>query len=643
MLLARPLSANNALARGAHRLAWLLLALSLAAAVLGTAAISLLSAARAYVGGEGIWSRAQKSAVQALLLYLDDGNEAHFRDWEAAIAVPMGDRRAREELDQPAPDLQRVTEGFTAGQNHPDDIPAMIRLYRCCSSLPFMAASVRAWQEADALLAELSDVAPRARALHARGGNAEQRMALRAQVLALDARVVPLEVRFSAELGEAARLADQVLTGTLIVTSLVVGLGGYTLVRRRTRREHVAARALARSEALFRSLWQTTDDTVLIVGADNLIRFANPAADSLFGHPAGTLVGQALSVVIPERMRAGHQAGMTRHMADGSRKLDWSGARVPARRADGSEVPVEIRFARFDTEGETLFVGFLRDITERQRAEREILDANSSLEQRVAERTHELVQANSRLLELDRLKSDFLASMSHELRTPLNSILGFATVLHQGMAGPLTAEQQRQLGYIKGSGQHLLALINDLLDLSRIESGRMEIAHEPFDLREVAAEVHAHLRPLAERKGLALRLSAPESLPLLGDRRKTYQVLLNVAGNAVKFTEHGHVEIHATRQDGQARIDVRDSGIGIAPGQLQQIFEAFRQVDTGLARSHDGTGLGLHLTQHLLALMGGSIEVESRPGQGSLFRVRLPLRGPAASAPTPATRHGAVV
>jgi PAS domain S-box-containing protein len=635
---ARSLPDLTALPRGAHRLALSLLTMALVTAALGVAAISLLSAARAYVGGEGQWTRAQKSAVQSLLLYLESGDRTHHEAWATAIAVPLGDRRAREELDKPKPDLQVVREGFLAGQNHDDDIPGMIRLYRCCSALPFMAGSIRVWREADVLIAELGALAREAQALHAQGNAADRRLALRAQVLSLDARLAPLAIRFSAELGEASRLAGRLLLVALVLGSLLLGVSGYLLVRGRARRELAAARALLRSETLFRSLWQTTNDTVLIVGADNRIRFTNPAADALFGHPPGALHGALLTTVMPERLRAGHDAGMQRHMTDGSRKLDWSGTRAPALRADGTEVPVEIRFARFELDGETLFVGFLRDITERLSAEREILDANSGLEQRVAERTRELVQANRRLLELDRLKSEFLASMSHELRTPLNSILGFTTVLHQGMAGPLNGEQQRQLGFIKGSGEHLLALINDLLDLSRIESGRMEVAQEPLDLREVATEVQAHLRPLATRKGLQLLLALPEgAVPLLGDRRKTYQVLLNLAGNAIKFTERGQVQIHVRRGRDEAQLEVRDSGIGIAPEHVPQLFEAFRQIDGGMARSHEGTGLGLHLTHRLLLLMGGRVEVESRVGEGSLFRVHLPLQGPAPT-PAPAVR-----
>jgi PAS domain S-box-containing protein len=395
-------------------------------------------------------------------------------------------------------------------------------------------------------------------------------------------------------------------------------------------------RALRRSEALFRSLWETTDDAVLMVGSDNCIAFANPAVELLLGHKPAALVGTSLSLLMPARLRQGHEHGMQRHMATGVKHVDWRGTRAIALHADGSERPVEIRFARLELDGNTLFVGFLRDLRSRLAAEEEARAAREQLEQRVAERTHELVQANQRLQQLDRLKSDFLASMSHELRTPLNSILGFTGVLLLGMAGPLTEEQRRQLGFVKGSGEHLLSLINDLLDVSRIESGRMEITPEDFDLVAVAEEVVSQLRPLAERKalGLVLQPGAQRPLTICSDRRRVYQVLLNLAGNAVKFTEQGGVRLVLGLDAAAATawVEVHDSGIGIAPDQLPRLFEAFHQVEGGLARSHEGTGLGLHLSRRLLELLGGHIEVESRPGAGSVFRVALPLRPDTAGA-----------
>ena len=390
--------------------------------------------------------------------------------------------------------------------------------------------------------------------------------------------------------------------------------------------EDSTLRALRRSEALFRSLWETTDDTVLMVGADNVIAFANPAVESLLGYAPSTLVGRSLSLLIPQRMRHAHEQGMQRHVATGEKRVDWRGTRAIALHADGHELPIEIRFARLELDDKQLFVGFMRDIRARVAAEEDARSAREQLELRVAERTRELVQANQRLQELDRLKSDFLASMSHELRTPLNSVLGFTGVLLMGMAGPLTEEQHRQLSFVKGSAEHLLALINDLLDVSRIESGRMELQHETFDLVTLAEETVAQLRPLAERKGLSLQLVHEGSLLVRSDRRRIYQVLLNLAGNAVKFTERGGVRLELSRwgADGVVCVEVHDTGIGISPEELPRLFEAFHQMEGSTARHHEGTGLGLHLSNRLLELLGARIEVQSRVGAGSVFRVLLP-------------------
>ncbi|MBI3367770.1 MAG: hybrid sensor histidine kinase/response regulator, partial [Burkholderiales bacterium] len=174
------------------------------------------------------------------------------------------------------------------------------------------------------------------------------------------------------------------------------------------------------------------------------------------------------------------------------------------------------------------------------------------------------------------------------------------------------------------------ALINDLLDLSRIESGRMDVAREAFDFVEVVAEASGQLRPLAQQKGLALRLELPPRLAMLGDRRKVYQVLLNLLGNALKFTAQGKVTVRADSVGEQLQVEVIDTGIGIAPRDIDALFEAFRQVDGSLIRDHDGAGLGLHLCRKLLHLMGGTINVRSTPGEGSCFSFALPLQLPGA-------------
>lgn len=288
--------------------------------------------------------------------------------------------------------------------------------------------------------------------------------------------------------------------------------------------------------------------------------------------------------------------------------------------------------ARIELAGETCAIYAAIDITDRKETENELMRVNFTLERRVAERTAELANTNARLRDLDRLKSEFLATMSHELRTPLNSILGFTDLLRDGVPGPVNPEQAKQLGLVFDSAQHLLALINDLLDLSRIEAGRMELVVESVSPAEVLREVESTLAPLVAKKPVRyLTALAPgaEAVRLRTDRKRVFQVLLNLAHNAVKFTEHGEVTLTCQpRPDGSVTVAVRDSGIGIRPEQVGRLFEAFRQLDGSRRRAFEGTGLGLHLVKKLLGLLGGDVTVESEAGRGTCFTVRLPPAPP---------------
>lgn len=265
------------------------------------------------------------------------------------------------------------------------------------------------------------------------------------------------------------------------------------------------------------------------------------------------------------------------------------------------------------------------EVSRRQQAEAALREAHASLEVKVAKRTRDLENANDRLKELDRLKSEFLSTMSHELRTPLNSIIGFTGILRQGLTGPLNDEQKKQLGMVQSSARHLLGLINDLLDLSRIESGKMEIIREPFSVADLVNEVVQSLTPLVAQKNLRLecRLDEPD-LSLNSDRKRCFQVLLNLATNAVKFTDVGLVRlaIRTTRDD--VEMAVSDTGIGIKPENMEYLFEAFRQVDGSARRVYEGTGLGLCLSKQLARMLGGHITAESEFGIGSRFTFTVP-------------------
>lgn len=249
----------------------------------------------------------------------------------------------------------------------------------------------------------------------------------------------------------------------------------------------------------------------------------------------------------------------------------------------------------------------------------------AELEQQVAVRTAELAAAMEKAEAADRIKSAFLATMSHELRTPLNSIIGFTGILLQGLAGPLNEEQRKQMTMVQGSSRHLLALINDVLDISKIEAGQLEFSFSTFALKPSIVKMVKLVSPLAEKKAIALRQDIADNVArVTSDQRRLEQVILNLLNNAVKFTEKGHVRISCRADNNHYLLSVSDTGIGMRPEELPGLFQPFHQIDTGLSRKHEGTGLGLSICKKLIDMMGGTIDVQSQWGRGSTFTIRFP-------------------
>jgi signal transduction histidine kinase len=252
--------------------------------------------------------------------------------------------------------------------------------------------------------------------------------------------------------------------------------------------------------------------------------------------------------------------------------------------------------------------------------------ARLDAEQRLAAR--ELSTLNLKLGQASRAKSEFLANMSHELRTPLNAILGFTEMMRDGLYGELPEGFKEPLGDVQINGNHLLRLINDVLDLSKIEAGKMELAVTEYSADEVIDTVRASLRALAEEKGLDFRTAVDDGLPevMYGDAKRITQCLLNLAGNALKFTRQGSVTIRAAREGDSIHYSVSDTGIGIPEDQLDAVFTEFKQVNATITREFGGSGLGLSITKKFVEMHGGRIWVQSRLNEGSTFHFTIPLK-----------------
>jgi PAS domain S-box-containing protein len=383
-----------------------------------------------------------------------------------------------------------------------------------------------------------------------------------------------------------------------------------------------AEEALRRSEAKTRAILATTLSPFVLFDVEGRVVEVNDATCRMLGLSREEIVGRRVPDLVVGAPPGRIEARIALTLAEGSARF---GTRVRA--ADGRLLDVEVSLSHLEAEGGRL-VCFLHDVTEAKAVTEALAREREFLAERVAERTAELSRANAELARVSRLKDDFLASMSHELRTPLSAILGLSDLLLAGGRGPLAEPQARAVGMMQESGRHLLALITDILDVSKIGAGRLELALGRVDLRRVCEASVALVAPSAARKRHDLSLEVPAGpVVFRADERRIKQVLVNLLDNAVKFTPAGgSIGLQAVGDEGRAevRIAVRDSGPGIEPEARKQLFRPFVQLDARLAREHEGSGLGLVLADRLVALHGGRVELESEPGRGSRFTVVLP-------------------
>ena len=359
------------------------------------------------------------------------------------------------------------------------------------------------------------------------------------------------------------------------------------------------------------SILTSAVDAIITIDSTGVVDAFNPAAKRLFGYSPNQVIGKNVKMLMPEPYRSAHDGYLENYARTGEAKVIGIGREVLGRREDGSTFPVELSVGEMVIAGKRMYTGILRDITDRKEAEQALRAAKQAAE------------------EANLAKSTFLANMSHELRTPLNAIIGYSELLIDESEDLGIETLETDLSKITRAGRHLLSLINDVLDLSKIEAGKIDIELKSFSVSEAIEGIAAVAAPLVADRGNELILECPEAIgEMRSDPTKVRQILFNLLSNAAKFTENGQITLRVDRNitatGDQLTFQVRDTGIGMSANQLDRVFDAFTQAQASTSREYGGTGLGLAISRRYCELLGGTLKVESTLGEGSTFTAHLP-------------------
>ncbi|MEP6503894.1 MAG: ATP-binding protein [Betaproteobacteria bacterium] len=584
-------------------------AMTILQASIAALSIQLLSTVRAYVTGESLYSKGQKDAQIYLVDYAEKHREADYVRFMSALAMPLGDRAAREALQRPQADIAAARQGFLDGGNHPDDVDGLIRMFRWFQHVPFMSRPIATWTEGDRTIQEMRTLVDRARdRIRAGEPGSPAVEAMRSQGPILNERLTRLTSAFSAQLGEASRTTQRLLLGLNAFIAVLLTISGLGFVRRSVRMQ-------AAAELRMERLIHAVTDGVVTIDEERRIVLFNRAAEAMFGIGAVDALGRPIEQFI-DRLSVPNGPAPVASIAGALQALT-------GRRRDGRTFPVEASLSRLEMERESLTTIVLRDITARVMADAE-------------RRAHEALEAS------DKAKTQFLSRMSHELRTPLNAVIGFSKLLRLDTAKPLSAEQLERVQHVENAGAHLLALVNDVLDLSRIESGEMAVTPEAVRLLCVIEGAATMVSPLVTKAGIEVFLAAElpvqnpgqragarpvpaEDLWVQADPVRLRQILVNLLSNAVKYNRPGgRVSLTWTRSRHECDVFVTDTGRGISPDQLASLFQPFNRLGAE-SSSVEGTGIGLVLSRQLAEMMGGTLTITSTVGEGTTARLKLRL------------------
>jgi two-component system sensor histidine kinase/response regulator len=637
---------------------------ALLAAVAGAFAIS--NGVRAYVHGEGVWSKGQKDAIYYLMRYARSHDPQHYSRYLEAIAIPLGDHEARLELQKSEFDRNKAHAGFVAGGNAVEDVPHMIFLFRHFHDVSYMAQAIEIWGKADQ---QIEALVRSGEALHAtiRAGAltpAEEARFL-SEIEHINAAVTPLEREFSSTLGHAARWLRQLLLQVLFLLATVLLGGGLLISSRisrglRDRLQAIREGALRVSDGdLTHSIAVTSKDEVGALASDfnGMVESRRTAEDNLnraLSLLAATLESTADGLLVVDR--DGHIVRFNKRFVDlwqlpaeivASRDDQQAIAAVLPQLADPDAFVRKIRDVYADPRGESIDMVELKDGRVYERFSRPQQVAGEyvgrvwsfrDVTQRL-QAEENLKRARDEALGASRAKSEFLANMSHEIRTPMNGVIGMTAAL---LDTTLSSAQKEIAETIRVSAESLLTIINDILDLSKIEAGAMRTESVEISISHVVERAVGSLAEQAQGKGLELISVVDPAIGghLRGDPGRIQQVLMNLVSNALKFTERGEVLVRAAIDSLAAektvvRFSVHDTGIGISREVQERLFRPFSQADSSTTRRFGGTGLGLVISKQLVELMGGQIGVESTPGAGSKFWFTIPFERARAGAEAP--------
>ncbi|MGC4062731.1 MAG: HAMP domain-containing sensor histidine kinase [Aquabacterium sp.] len=582
------------------------LAVVVVVGALAMSSVKVLGAVRAYVGGESLWSKARADAVQHLRTYAVNKDPMEFEQFKQALTVPLGDRVAREEMAKPQRDMALIRRSLAAGGNHPDDIDGMITLFIRFGDMAMFKDALGAWQLGDNLIARLQDRALVLKEFINKGDQIGTQVTLH-DIQQLNESLRDAEVQFSASLGVASRFTERLLLASVGLSAVLLSLASLLMIRRTLRRQTEQQDAMAQANRRWELAVAGSDLGLFELDAQTRQVSIDARTAAMYGLDAQPTVLQRDEVrrfIAPEDVLPSAHAIET---ALKSRELVKITVRTILPDGQSRHIETTGRVLEDASSKATRLIGVVRDVTQ------EKARAQLAVERDAAER----VAASQRA---------FLSRLSHELRTPLNAILGFAQLLSIDRTHPLAGQQEKQVRWILDAGDQLLNLVEDVLDLSKVETGEVSMHIQPCD---PAAVLHASLN-LVESARQRFQVEITDRLPspaplVLADPKRLLQIFVNLLTNGCKYNNPGgHLHVDAHVEDRMLCIDFIDDGIGLAPQDAAELFQAFRRV-TAVSAKVEGSGLGLYIVRQLAERMQGSVSVSSELGVGSRFTVKLPL------------------